>query len=452
MERLKSIILAAGEGTRMKSNLPKVLHKILGKSMVEHVICASKEAGAQEICVVIGHKGESVKNAIGDFVTYALQAEQLGTGHAVMQADAFIEEEGDVLILFGDTPLITGKTLSSLIGFHRQEKNAVTVLSAIVEDPTGYGRIIRDQSGTFMKSVEHKDASGEERSVREINSGMYCFRARELKQALKEITNHNAQGEYYLPDALAIIKEKGMRVGALAAEVHEDILGVNSRIQLAQAADIMRRRVNEKHMAEGVTIVDPAQTYIHEEVQIGRDTIIYPGTILEGHTVIGENCILGPNTRIVDGKLMDGVEIQYSVVLESEVGEGTTVGPYAYIRPHCTIGKHVKIGDFVEIKNAVIGDYTKASHLTYIGDADVGQSINFGCGTVVVNYDGQKKHRTVIEDQAFIGCNTNLVAPVTVKKGGYIAAGSTITDNVPENALAIARARQVNKTDWKNTK
>ncbi len=452
MENMRAIILAAGEGTRMKSKLPKVLHKVLGRSMVGHVMVAAKGAGAEQVCVVVGHKAEEVKAAIGEGVSFALQEQQLGTGHAVMQADLFIQGEGDVLVLFGDTPLITEATLQKLIAFHKAQNHGVTVLSAIVEDPTGYGRIIRDEQGNFIKSVEHKDASEEERQVREINSGMYCFKAKALKEALQNITNHNVQGEYYLPDTLQAIRSKGLTVNALVAEDPQDILGVNSRVQLAEASAIMQKRINHKHMEEGVTILDPAQTYIYPDVQIGIDTILYPGTVLEGHTVIGEDCIIGPNTRIVNSHLHDKVEIEYSVVLDSKIGNHSHIGPYAYIRPNCSIGEHVKIGDFVEVKNATIGNHTKASHLTYIGDADIGNHINFGCGTVVVNYDGEKKHRTIIEDHAFIGCNTNLISPVTVKQGAYTAAGSTITEDVPENALGIARVRQMNKLEWKKKK
>ncbi|KAE9636198.1 MAG: bifunctional UDP-N-acetylglucosamine pyrophosphorylase / glucosamine-phosphate N-acetyltransferase [Epulopiscium sp.] len=445
---LSTVILAAGEGTRMNSKKSKVLHKMLGKSLIEHVMDAAKYAGSQKICLVIGHKGEEVREAIGDSVEYAVQKERLGTGHAVMQADSFIEEEGDILVLYGDTPLITGETLKNMIETHRKEKNGVTILSAIVEDPTGYGRIIRDEAGNFIKIVEHKDASEEELKVREINGGMYCFQARLLKEALKELTNHNVQGEYYLTDTLHIILSKGYRVNAMIVKDSTEILGVNSRAQLSEVTQILKRRINKKFMDEGVTIIDPESTYIEPDVSIGIDTIIYPGSIIQGKTVIGEDCVIGPNARIDNAKIGNDVSIESSVILESEIGSNTTVGPFAYIRPNSKIGSHIKIGDFVEVKNSTIGNNTKVSHLTYIGDADVGENVNFGCGTVVVNYDGHKKHRTVIEDEAFIGCNTNLVSPVTIHKEAFIAAGSTITENVPARALGIARARQVNKENW----
>ncbi|NLK97085.1 MAG: bifunctional UDP-N-acetylglucosamine diphosphorylase/glucosamine-1-phosphate N-acetyltransferase GlmU [Epulopiscium sp.] len=449
---LSTIILAAGEGTRMKSKKSKVLHKVLGKSLIQHVINAAKYAGSEKTCLVIGYKGEEVKEAIGDGVEYAVQKERLGTGHAVMQADYFIGEEGDILVLYGDTPLITGETLKNMIETHRKEQNGVTILSAIVEDPTGYGRIIRDESGNFVKNVEHKDANEEELKVREINGGMYCFQAKLLKEALKELTNDNVQGEYYLTDTLHIILSKGYKVNAMIVKDTNEILGVNSRAQLSEVTQIMKRRINKKFMDEGVTIIDPENTYIEPDVSIGIDTIIYPGSIIQGETVIGEDCIIGPNTRIEHAKIGNDVSIESSVVLESEIGSSTTVGPFAYIRPNSKIGSHIKIGDFVEVKNSTIGNNTKVSHLTYIGDADVGANVNFGCGTVIVNYDGRKKHRTTIEDGAFIGCNTNLVSPVTVHKEAYTAAGSTITEDVPSRALGIARARQINKENWVDKK
>ncbi|WP_058486513.1 bifunctional UDP-N-acetylglucosamine diphosphorylase/glucosamine-1-phosphate N-acetyltransferase GlmU [Defluviitalea phaphyphila] len=445
---VSTLILAAGEGTRMKSKKSKVLHKVLGKSLVAHVIEAAKYAGSKKICLVIGYKGEEVKKEIGDSVFYVTQKQRLGTGHAVMQAEEFIEDEGDILVLYGDTPLITGETLKNMIEIHRRENNGVTILSAILEDPTGYGRIIRDKEGNFIKNVEQKDATKEELKVKEVNCGMYCFKSKVLKEALKELTNDNAQGEYYLTDTLHIILSKGYKVNTVIAKDNTEMLGCNSREQLSEVTQIMKRRINKKHMQEGVTIIDPENTYIEPEVVIGMDTIIYPGTYLQGNTIIGENCIIGPNSRICNSKIGDEVKIENSVILESEVNSNTTVGPFAYIRPNSNIGENVKIGDFVEIKNSNIGNNTKVSHLTYIGDADVGERVNFGCGTVVVNYDGKKKHRTIIEDDAFIGCNTNLVSPVKVHKKAFTAAGSTITKDVPQKALGIARTRQINKENW----
>ncbi len=449
MENLKAVILAAGEGTRMKSKKPKVLHEVLNKSMLGYVIDAARECGAADICVVVGHKADMVRESVQeDGIQFALQTEQLGTGHAVMQAAEFIEEDKDILILYGDTPLITAQTLQDLAAFHRREKNGVSIISAVVADPTGYGHIIRDDRGAFVRNVEHKDASESERMVCEINTGVYCFQGTALKNALKKLTNNNAQKEYYLPDALEIIRGDGLGVNAMVSDDVTEFFGVNSRVQLAEAEVLMKQRINKRHMENGVTIIDPDQTYIDTDVKIGCDTVLYPGTVLEGKTVIGEDCLVGPCARLTNMVIGDRVKIQYTTGLDSVVGEDTTVGPYAYIRPNSKIGRHVKIGDFVEVKNSVIGDNTKVSHLTYIGDSDVGERINFGCGTVTVNYDGHKKFRTVIEDDVFIGCNANLVAPVTVKKGSYIAAGSTITKDVPEENLAVARSRQQNIHGW----
>lgn len=449
MNKLKVIILAAGEGKRMKSKLPKVLHKVQGKTMVEHVIDTAEGCGAEYICVVVGHGAEQVKEALKDRkVSFALQEKQLGTGHAVMQAGDFIDEDSDILVLYGDTPLITPATIEKLLDFHRSENNSISIISALIDDPAGYGRIIRDKNGSFLKNVEHKDATEEERLVKEVNSGIYCFKGSALKKGLSLLKNDNAQGEYYLPDTLEIILKDGGRVNAMTVADAGEFAGVNSRVQLAQAEVAMRKRINLKHMENGVTMIDPENTYIESDVVIGMDTVLLPGCVLEGKTVIGENCTVGPNSRLTNMKLGNGVKFQYSTGLDSSVDDGTTVGPYAYIRPDCSIGKNVRIGDFVEVKNSNVGDGTKVSHLTYIGDTDAGERINFGCGTVTVNYDGKKKFRTVIGDDVFIGCNTNLVAPVKVGDGSYIAAGSTITEDVPENCLAIARERQTNKSGW----
>lgn len=450
MSKLKAVILAAGAGTRMKSKKPKVIHKVLDKTMVDYVIEAAIEAGAEEICVVVGHESEQVKDAINKEVTFVEQKEQLGTGHAVMQATDFIGDSGKTLILFGDTPLITGRTLNKMVAYHNDNANAVTVLSAIVPDGTGYGRIVRDNNNNFLKSVEHKDANDKEREINEINSGMYCFESRYLIEALKTISNDNSQGEYYLPDTLISIMEKQLKVNAIIADDYEEILGVNSRVQLAEASNIMQKRINKYHMLNGVTIINPDNTYIGKDVTISEDTIIYPNTFLEGSCNIGSDVILGPNSRIVQSNIANNSVVEQSTVLNSSIDENTKVGPYAYIRPNSQIGKNIKIGDFVEIKNSVIGDNTKVSHLTYIGDADVGKNVNFGCGTVVVNYDGKNKFRTKVEDNAFIGCNTNLISPVSVGERAYTAAGSTITYNVPADSLAIARQRQIIKEDWVN--
>ncbi|MGL4362850.1 MAG: bifunctional UDP-N-acetylglucosamine diphosphorylase/glucosamine-1-phosphate N-acetyltransferase GlmU [Cellulosilyticaceae bacterium] len=444
----KAIILAAGKGTRMKSNTSKVLHEVFGKPLVYYPIEAAKKAGATSIRMIVGHKAEEVKVAIGDCVSYALQAEQLGTGHAVMQALDFIGDEGEVIVLSGDAPLITDKTVEKMLAFHRRKHNAVTVLSAILEKPHGYGRIVRDDSKLFVKIVEQKDATDEEKSIQEINSGMYVFDAGLLKYALSKITNNNNQNEYYLTDTIEILINAGHNVDAVAITTPNDILGVNSRAQLAEVTEIMKQRINDKHMENGVTLMDPQNTYIESNVQIGQDTIIEPGCMIQGDVSIGENCHIGFNSKIKNSKINNGVCIESSVIIDSLIDENTHIGPFAYIRPNSHIGENVKIGNFVEVKNANIGAGTKVSHLTYIGDADVGKNVNFGCGTVVVNYDGKNKYRTEVKDNAFVGCNTNLVAPVVVEEGAYTAAGSTITKDVPEKSLAIARVRQENKEGW----
>lgn len=449
MNKLKSIILAAGEGKRMKSKLPKVLHRVQGKTMVDWVIDIAKEAGTDDICVVVGHGADEVMTALNNRnVKFAVQKEQLGTGHAVMQAGDFIEEDADIIVFYGDTPLITAETIKKMLYFHRSEGNSISIISAIVENPVGYGHIIRDEKGLFVKNIEHKDANNDEKLVKEINTGIYCFKGSALRKGLALLKNDNVQKEYYLPDTLEIILAEGGKVNAMVADNAEEFSGVNSRVQLAEAEAVMRKRINTKHMDNGVTIIDPSRTYIDAAAEIGCDTILLPGVVIEGNTVIGEDCVIGPDSRLTNTNIGNGVKFQYSTSIDSSVDDNTNVGPYAYIRPNSAIGKNVKIGDFVEIKNSNIGDGTKVSHLTYVGDSDVGERINFGCGTVTVNYDGHNKFRTVIGDDVFIGCNANLVAPVKIGKGSYIAAGSTITDEVPENSLAIARERQVNKSGW----
>lgn len=443
-----ALILAAGQGKRIKSNLPKVLHKVCGKEMVNHVIDTMRAAGLGEVNVIVGKGAELVKEGTKDrSVSYSLQEEQLGTGHAVKCAKEFLEGKKGVIAIFtGDAPLITADTVKNAVETHLREGNGATLLTSIIDNPTGYGRIIR-KDNQVEKIVEHKDCSEEELKVNEINAGMYCFDIELLLNSLEKLSNNNAQGEYYLTDVIGIIKGEGKKVGAVITEFEETI-GVNSRVELAVAERILKERINKKHMENGITIIDPSNTYIGVDVEIGQDTIVYPGNILEGNTKIGENCVLYPNSRIVNSTIGNEVEIQNSVILDSQVGDETTVGPFAYIRPESNIGKKVRIGDFVEIKKSTIGDDTKVSHLTYIGDAEVGNGCNFGCGTVVVNYDGKNKHKTIVGNNAFIGCNTNLVSPVEVKDNSYIAAGSTITKDVPEGSLAIARAKQTNIEGW----
>ncbi len=433
----------------MRSKLPKVLHKVCGTAMVEHVIDAVQEMHVSKTVIVIGHGAEQVEDALAHRdVQFVLQREQLGTGHAVMQSVAALPDEGNVLLLCGDTPLITRETLEELVRFHEAGDYQMTVLTAEIEDPTGYGRIVRGKQGNVEKIVEHKDADDVQRAIREINSGMYCCDAKLLKESVVDLNNDNQQKEYYITDVVEILNQKGYRIGAYMVADETEIMGVNSRVQLADAEAVMRRRLIEKWMDMGVTFIDPQNTYIDKDVKIGNDTIIYPGVILKGKTKIGEDCIIGHNCRIEDSQIEDKVEIQASTILQSFVGEACHIGPYAHLRPGSKLGKNVKIGDFVEVKNSSIGDGSKASHLAYIGDAEIGKNVNIGCGVVFVNYDGKNKYKTIVEDNAFIGSNSNLVAPVTVRKYGYIATGSTITKEVPEGALSVAREKQKNIEGW----
>lgn len=443
-----AVILAAGEGKRMKSEKSKVLHEVAGIPMIDWVRSAVNDAGINECIFVVGSRKEQVMQHLGSDVKYALQEQQLGTGHAVMQAYEFLKyKSGHVLILCADTPLITSESLKNAMQFHIKSNNCVTVLTANVDNPKGYGRIVRDDTGNVIKIVEDKDADENQKKICEINSGMYCFSIPHLLEALSLITNNNQQKEYYLTDALEILHSKGYSTGAFQVD-EEEIYGVNDRVQLAQASRVLQKRINRKLMLEGVTIIDPQNTFIGPNVKIGRDTTIYPSTFIEGDTVIGNDCVIGPGCRIVDSYVGDGTRIDNSVILQSKIGNNVQVGPFAYIRPESVIGDNVKIGDFVEIKKSLVGDKTKIPHLAYIGDAEVGSETNIACGVITVNYNGKIKNKTKIGNKCFIGCNVNLVAPVEVKDNAYVAAGSTITENVPENSLAIARERQTNKEGW----
>lgn len=449
MSELVAIILAAGKGTRMRSKYPKVLHKVGGKPMLQHVIDAASAAGADKKVVIVGHEAELVEAMVGNQGTIALQAEQLGTGHAVMQtADALNDFHGTALILCGDTPLLDGKELKKFCEAHQESGAAATVLTAIMDDPFGYGRIVRDANGNVQGIVEQKDATEEQKAIKEINTGIYCMECPQMFDVLATLTNDNAQGEYYLTDVLQKLNEAGAKVGGISTADSDMVMGINSRKQLSVAEGVMRQRILDKLMDAGVTIMDPASTFIEASVKIGRDTVIYPYTWLEGTTEIGEDCEIGPNARFTNVKIGDDNHLQFIYGHDCEVKNHVTAGPYVHLRPDTVISDHVKIGNYVEVKNSNVGEGTKLPHLTYIGDSDIGSGVNMGCGCITVNYDGKKKHRTVIGDNAFVGCNTNLVAPVTVQANTYIGAGSTITKEVPENALGIARARQKNIEGW----
>ncbi|WP_420977327.1 bifunctional UDP-N-acetylglucosamine diphosphorylase/glucosamine-1-phosphate N-acetyltransferase GlmU [Bacillus vallismortis] len=449
MDKRYAVVLAAGQGTRMKSKLYKVLHPVCGKPMVEHVVDEALKLSLSKLVTIVGHGAEEVKKQLGDKSEYALQAEQLGTAHAVKQAQPFLaDEKGVTIVICGDTPLLTAETMEQMVKEHTQREAKATILTAVAEDPTGYGRIIRGENGAVQKIVEHKDASEEERLVTEINTGTYCFDNEALFRAIDQVSNDNAQGEYYLPDVIEILKNEGETVAAYQTGNFQETLGVNDRVALSQAEHFMKERINKRHMQNGVTLIDPLNTYISPDAVIGSDTVIYPGTVLKGEVQIGEDTILGPHTEIMNSSIGSRTVIKQSVVNHSKVGNDVNIGPFAHIRPDSVIGNEVKIGNFVEIKKTQFGDRSKASHLSYVGDAEVGTDVNLGCGSITVNYDGKNKYLTKIEDGAFIGCNSNLVAPVTVGEGAYVAAGSTVTENVPGKALAIARARQVNKDDY----
>ncbi|AFQ55988.1 MULTISPECIES: bifunctional UDP-N-acetylglucosamine diphosphorylase/glucosamine-1-phosphate N-acetyltransferase GlmU [Bacillus] len=449
MDKRFAVVLAAGQGTRMKSKLYKVLHPVCGKPMVEHVVDEALKLSLSKLVTIVGHGAEEVKKQLGDKSEYALQAKQLGTAHAVKQAQPFLaDEKGVTIVICGDTPLLTAETMEQMLKEHTQREAKATILTAVAEDPTGYGRIIRSENGAVQKIVEHKDASEEERLVTEINTGTYCFDNEALFRAIDQVSNDNAQGEYYLPDVIEILKNEGETVAAYQTGNFQETLGVNDRVALSQAEQFMKERINKRHMQNGVTLIDPMNTYISPDAVIGSDTVIYPGTVIKGEVQIGEDTIIGPHTEIMNSAIGSRTVIKQSVVNHSKVGNDVNIGPFAHIRPDSVIGNEVKIGNFVEIKKTQFGDRSKASHLSYVGDAEVGTDVNLGCGSITVNYDGKNKYLTKIEDGAFIGCNSNLVAPVTVGEGAYVAAGSTVTEDVPGKALAIARARQVNKDDY----
>ena len=449
MTNVFAVILAAGQGTRMKSKLYKVLHPVCGKPMVEHVIDHIGSLDVERVVTVVGHGAELVKETLGNKSEYVLQAEQLGTAHAVLQAEPILGSlEGTTLVVCGDTPLIRPETMQALFAHHEAKNAKATILTAVAENPTGYGRILRDADGQVAQIVEQKDASADQQLVKEINTGTYCFDNKALFEALKQVKNDNSQGEYYLPDVIEILQKQGEVVAAYVTDNFDETLGVNDRFALSQAEELMRARINERHMRNGVTIINPATTHISADAVIGSDSILLPGVIIEGNTVIGEDCKIGPNSHIVDSQIGNGTTIHSSVVLNSQVGNETAVGPFAHLRPDSSLGNHVKVGNFVEVKKSTLGDDTKVSHLSYIGDAEVGSNVNIGCGSITVNYDGKNKFKTMIEDDVFVGCNSNLVAPVTLRKGSFIAAGSTITKEVPEEALAVARARQENKLGY----
>ena len=444
-----ALILAAGKGTRMKSKLPKVLHKVGGVPMVEQVLNTVKAAGTERQVVVVGFGGEAVQTYLGKQAETVMQEQQLGTGHAVLQAEPLLKDAtGTLLVTCGDTPLVREETFRALMQYHAETGAAATVLTAIMPDSFGYGRVIRDAKGQVTKIVEQKDGTLEELAVREVNAGIYCVELPLLWDLLHHVGNNNAQGEYYLTDIIGMLVDAGKTVSAYAAPEYQETLGVNSRLQLAEAERVLRQRKLEQLMTDGVSIIDPGNTYVDTTVTVGRDTVLHPGTILEGTTTIGEDCHVGPYVRMTNVKMGDNDHLQFTYAHDCEIKNGCEIGPFVHFRPNTVIGNDVKVGNYMEVKNSNIGDGTKLPHLSYIGDSDVGQHVNIGCGTITVNYDGKIKHRTHIGNHAFVGCNSNLVAPVSVGDYAYVAAGSTITKDVPEKALGVGRARQKNIDGW----
>lgn len=441
-----AVVLAAGEGKRMKSKTPKALHKVAGKALTGWVADAAREATGAGPVLVVGSGADAVREYFGDSVRYAVQEQQLGSGHAVMSAREHLKGDGYVLVVAGDMPLIKAQTLRRIAQQAQEKALGVCLLTAVIEDPAGYGRVLRE--GTGVRIVEHRDATEAERAVQEVNLSVYCFHIPALLKALDGLKADNNQGEYYITDCVHDIVRQGYAAVAVVCDDPDEYIGVNDRVQLAEAARLMRRRINNKLMMDGVTILDPDSTYIEAGVTVGSDAVIHPGVTLEGNTVIGEDAVLYPGSRIYNSTVGKGTKVQNSVLLDAVVGDNSTIGPYAYLRPGTVVGNGCRVGDFVEVKNAVIHDGAKVSHLSYIGDGEIGEKSNIGCGVVFVNYDGQKKSKTTVGKNAFVGCNANLIAPVTIGDGAYVAAGSTVTSDVEPDSLCVARSRQTIIPGW----
>lgn len=443
-----AIILGAGKGTRMNSDLPKVLHCIMNKPLIEYVRENVESLIDTKPVVVIGHEGEKVQNHFNDTVSYAWQKQQLGTGDAVKWGLKEIDDEDTVFVLCGDTPLLQDDTLRKMKAAHIEENRSATVLTAILEDSTGYGRICKDETGSFKRIVEQKDATLEERTIKEVNSGTYLFERKALENALEALDTNNAQGEFYLTDVLEIMSSEGKTVGVYTLVDETEIKGINNRIQLAEASKMLQDRINCKWMEEGVTLEDPNTAYIGSQVILSKDVVIGTNVHLEGKTTIGKNTVICNNSTVENCVIGEGNCVRESIVMDSVIGNNCMIGPFAYIRPGSQLGNTVKVGDFVELKKTTVGDGSKIPHHSYIGDSEVGKKVNIGAGTITCNYDGENKSKTIIEDGAFIGSNTNLVAPVVIGEAAYVGAGSTITKDVPTKSLSLARGRQKNIADW----
>lgn len=447
--KLKTLILAAGKGTRMKSELPKVIHEVNGIPMISKIIKVLEILKPEENILILGHKKEEVLKVVGENADYVVQTEQLGTGHAVLQAKNKLKDyDGDVMILCGDTPLLREETLKELYKFHKDTDSVTTILTSIYDNPFGYGRIVKE-NGLVKAIVEEKEADAEIKKIKEVNAGVYCFKGRELFEALSKITNNNEKGEYYLTDVIGIQVGEGKQVQSYVLSDNIEILGVNSKVELAQASKVLRDRKNIELMEKGAILIDPATVYIEEDVEIGRDTIIYPGAVLQGKTVIGENCQILGASRIVDSILRNNIKVESSVIEDSILENGVTIGPFAHLRPKSHLKEKVHIGNFVEVKKSVLEKGVKAGHLTYLGDAQIGEDTNIGAGTITCNYDGKNKFKTIVGKNSFIGSDSMLVAPVIIGENALVGAGSVITKDVPDNSLAVSRSKQIIKNDWR---
>lgn len=448
-----SIILAAGEGTRMKSKHSKVLHKLINKPMIKYVMDACDKCDVKKKVLIAGKNKNDLEELFKDS-DLVIKEQKIGpefpygTGYAVSLALDEVKDDDSVLILTGDAPLIRGETLKNFMDYHNEKSSVATVLTAVTDDTEGLGRIIKDDEGYFLKIVEHRDCTEEQLKIREYNSGIMIINGASLKNSISKLDSDNDQGELYLTDIFQIIREEGEKILTFQIPDEEEVHGINSKLQLSEAEEVLRKRINEKYMLEGVVLENPSNIFIEDGVKIGRDTIIHSGAKIMGETTIGEDCVITGDSTICDSIIEDNVIIKSSVIEKSHVGEGTDIGPFAHLRPNAKLGKHVHIGNFVEVKNATVGNFTKAGHLAYVGDADLGEHINIGCGAIFVNYDGINKHRSKIEDQAFIGSNANIVAPVHIGEKGFIAAGSTITKDVSSGDLSIERGQQANIPGW----
>ena len=448
-KNVSAVILAAGRGTRMKSKLPKVLHIINGKPMVKYAVEACRGVGIDRPLLIIGDGREQVREAMGDSVDYAEQLVQSGTGHAVQMALPSLPESGSLLVLCGDTPLLRAATLEALLQRHIDEGASCTLLSAVVDNPAGYGRICRDAGRNIVRIAEQKDATAEERAIKEINTGVYCFDISFLRRGIGKLKNNNAQGEYYLTDVPSLIRAEGGKIASLMlADGISEVMGVNDREQLAVAASFLRARKLRQLMLQGVTIVNPNSVYIEDGVTVGADTVIEPNTILRGSTVVGEDCLIGPSSDISDSVIGDGSTVAYSVLVGVTAAAKAIIGPFSYMRPGTELAENVKVGGFVETKKAIVGKGSKIPHLSYVGDTEIGENVNVGCGTITCNYDGYDKYKTIIGDEVFIGSNVNLIAPIVIGNRSFVAAGSTVSEDVPEGALGVGRGKQRNIEGW----